>query len=536
MTSDIKHFIRARIESDVASGRTPKVVLRFPPEPNGFLHLGHVKSIVLNASLAEAFGGELNLRFDDTNPAKESGEYVAAIERDARWVTDRFFDFNRVLWTSSYFEAIYRCAEHLVRKGLAYVDDCTPEELKLSRGNFTSPGVASACRDRSVEENLALLARMRAGDLPEGRHVLRARINLASPNMCLRDPPLYRISHVPHHNTGTAWCIYPMYDFAHPIADALEGVTHSLCTLEFEEHRPLYDWVVKHCFEVLGHRPVQIEFARLEAEGVVLSKRKLNALVADGKVSGWDDPALPTVAGLRRRGYPAEVLRAFVLACGFSRSNSTVSLRALDDAVCDVLGPVVERRNGVLDPVELVIENLEAPLSVTAPNHPKDASRGSRALTLTKRVWVERADVREVASDDFWRLAPGNTVRLKHGVNVLVHRVEKDESGVVVRVVGEADLGSVDMKAAKVKARAVLHWLSDVDSVEAPVRHYGALFDEEGVFRSDSTSTRSARVERSLVPGTHYEFERVGYVWCDENADLHFLAELKGPPVKLRKG
>lgn len=526
MSNDIKHFIRSRIESDVASGKTPKVVLRFPPEPNGYLHLGHVKSIVLNASLAELFDGELNLRFDDTNPAKESSEYVAAIERDARWISDRF---NRVAWTSSYFDTIYRCAVHLIHKGLAYVDDSSPEEMRAARGAFGRPGVNSPCRDRSVAANLTLFERMRRGDFPDGARVLRARIDMASPNMSLRDPALYRISHTPHHNTGTTWCIFPMYDFAHPVADAIEGITHSLCTLEFEDHRPLYDWVVEHCFDLLGNRPVQIEFARLDVEGVVLSKRKLNALVTEGKVSGWEDASMPTVAGLRRRGYPAAVLREFVNRCGFGKSNGTVSPATLDEAVCDVLGPVVDRRIGVLDPVELVIENLVEPMRVKHANHPKDPSRGERELTLTSKVWVERDDVRLEASDDFWRLAPGNTVRLKHGLNVLVTRVEADDAGRVLRVITEADLPSVDMKAARCKAKAVLHWLSDVDSVEAPVSRYGALFGADGEFNGDATSVMSARVERSLSAETHYEFERSGYVWCDGKRRLHFLAPVKGP-------
>lgn len=521
---ETKNFIAARIAADVASGRTPKVVLRFPPEPNGYLHLGHAKSIVLNASLAEAFGGTLNLRFDDTNPKKESTEYVEAIERDARWLSDRF---DKVLWTSDYFDTIHRCAVHLIHKGLAYVDDSSPEEVKALRGNFNSPGVPSPCRDRSVAANLALFERMRRGDFAEGERVLRARIDMASPNMVLRDPALYRISHAEHHNTGRTWHVYPMYDFAHPIADAIEGVTHSLCTLEFEEHRPLYDWVVEHCHEVLGHRPVQIEFARLEVEGIVLSKRKLNALVSEARVEGWNSPAMPTLAGLRRRGFTPEVLREFVMRCGFARANSTVSPEVLAASVCDVLGPGVDRRMAVRDPVELVLENLDTSLEVSVPNHPKDASRGNRTLHLTPRVWVERADVREAADADFWRLAPGNWVRLKHGLNVLVHRVESVD-GRVVRVVAEADLGSRDLKAARHKARAVLHWLSDEDSVVVPVAHYGPLFSSDGEFDTGCVRHVETRVERDLAPGTHYEFERVGYFWNGEDG-LHHLADLKGP-------
>jgi glutaminyl-tRNA synthetase len=526
---DTKNFIKTRIEADVASGRTPKVVLRFPPEPNGYLHLGHVKSVILNASLAEAFKGELNLRFDDTNPRKESNEYVAAIERDARWLTDRF---NRVLWTSDYFDAIYACAVHLIRKGLAYVDDCSPEEMKAMRGDFGHPGTASPARALSVEENLDLFDRMRRGEFGEGERVLRARIDMAHPNLVLRDPALYRTSFTEHHNTGNRWVIYPMYDFAHPIADAVEGITHSLCTLEFEEHRPLYDWVTEHCHDVLGVRPVQIEFARLEAEGVVLSKRKLNALVAEGKVTGWADPALPTVAGLRSRGYTAEILREFVTRCGFGRSNSVIPLSMLDECVVDVLGPSVNRHLAVLDPVELVLENLDTPLPVTMLNHPKDPSRGARARTLSSSVWVERDDVRASPEDGFWRLAPGNWVRLKNGLNVLVHRVDCDDAGKVLRVHAEADLASVDMKAARHKAKAVIHWLASEHSAVVPISCYGRLFEDDGTFNEASIRTVHARVEEGVRPSTHYEFERVGYFWCDEAGRLHHLAKLKGPKSK----
>jgi glutaminyl-tRNA synthetase len=528
---DTKHFIKARIEADVASGRTPKVVLRFPPEPNGYLHLGHVKSIVLNASMAEASGGELNLRFDDTNPRKESSEYVEAIERDARWLTDKF---DRVLWTSNYFDTIHACAVLLINKGLAYVDDSSPEEMKAMRGDFGNAGVNSPCRDRSIVANLALFERMRRGDFADGERVLRARIDMAHPNLTMRDPALYRISHTEHHNTGKRWCLYPMYDFAHPIADAIEGITHSLCTLEFEEHRPLYDWVIEHCYDLLGARPTQIEFARMEAEGVVLSKRKLNALVTEAKVSGWDAPEMPTVSGLRARGYTASMLREFVTRCGFGRANSTVPLSVLNDCVCDELGPVVDRRMAVLDPVELVLSNLEDTIPVTVPNHPKDATRGSRPLTLTPSVWVERDDVRVAPEDGFWRLTPGNWVRLKHGLNVLVTSIETDVAGNAVRVHAEADLGSVDMKAAKHKAKAVIHWLSEEDSCVTPVLRYGNLFDDAGAFNKAAVTSLNARVESGLHTTTHYEFERVGYFWSDALGRLHHLADLKGTANKRK--
>jgi glutaminyl-tRNA synthetase len=519
---ETKHFIKTRITDDVAAGRTPKVVLRFPPEPNGYLHLGHVKSIVLNSSLAEEFDGELNLRFDDTNPKKESTEYVEAIRRDAAWLSDRF---TRVLWTSDYFDDIHRAAVHLVRKGLAYVDDSTPEEMRAMRGDFGRPGTESPARARTPAENEALFDKMRYGEFAEGACVLRARIDMAHPNLNMRDPALYRISFAEHHNTGSTWCIYPMYDFAHPVSDALEGITHSLCTLEFEDHRPLYDWVIEHCHEVLGARPVQIEFSRLDVEGVVLSKRKLNALVEDKLVSGWDSPAMPTVAGLRRRGFTAEILREFVMRCGFTKVNSTVSASVLEDCVCDVLGPSVERRMAIVDPVELIIENLAEPLTVELPNHPKDASKGVRTRTLTSRIFVERDDVRTAAEEGFWRIFPGNWVRLKHGVNLFIKAVEASDAR-ATRVIAEADLGSRNPKEAKHKAKAMLHWLSDVDGVEKPAAFYPPLFDSNGEFNERCITRRMILTDKEMTAGTSYEFERVGYFHVTEEV-VHNLAPLK---------
>ena len=519
---DLKNFITSRIAGDVASGRTPKVVLRFPPEPNGYLHLGHAKSIVLHDLLAEAFDAELTLRFDDTNPKKESSEYVDAIAADAAWLSDRF---TRTRWTSAYFEDIHRCAVHLIEKGLAYVDDSDAEAMRAMRGVFGRPGTASAGRHRPIAENLALFARMRAGKMVDGACVLRARIDLAHPNMNMRDPALYRVSHTEHHATGSAWCIYPMYDFAHPIADALEGVTHSLCTLEFEDHRPLYDWVIEHCHDLLGARPVHIEFARLHVEGIVLSKRKLHALVETGLVPAWTSPAMPTLAGLRARGFTADILREFVIRCGFTKANSVVPADVLPDCARDVLSPVATRRMAVADPVELVLENLPAPVTVEVPNHPKDASFGSRTLTLSSRLWVDRADVRAVPEADFWRIAPGNWVRLKHGLNVLIKAVECDGAGRVVRVVAEADLGSRNPKDAVHKAKTALHWLSDVDAAPCAVARYGPLFDAEGAFNDTSVSRGSMLCERALPDGP-YEFERLGYYHVDAGT-VHHLADLK---------
>lgn len=519
---ELKNFINARIESDVAAGRTPKVVLRFPPEPNGYLHLGHAKSIVLHDLLADAFDAELTLRFDDTNPKKESSEYVEAITRDASWLSDRF---TRTRWTSSYFETIYRCAVHLIECGLAYVDDTDPETLRELRGGFGRAGVDSPSRGRSVAENLDLFARMRGGEMAEGACVLRARIDMAHPNLNMRDPVLYRVAHAEHHATGAEWCIYPMYDFAHPISDAIEGVTHSLCTLEFEDHRPLYDWVVDACFPVLGARPVQIEFARLDIEGIVLSKRKLNALVEEGNVAGWDSPALPTIAGLRARGFTPAILREFILRCGFAKANNVLPAEILTDTARDVLNPEAPRRMAVSDPVELVLTNLDEPLEAEVPNHPKDPSMGSRTRKLTSRVWVEHDDVRAHAEEGFWRLYPGNWVRLKHGLNVLVTSVEVEE-GRITRVVAEADLGSRTPKEAKHKAKTALHWLSFEEAVPAEAHHYGPLFNAEGVFDEACVKRSPMLVEAGLEEGAHYEFERLGYYYATGGA-VHHLASLK---------
>jgi len=520
---ELKNFIKTRIAEDVASGRTPKVVLRFPPEPNGYLHLGHAKSIVLHDLLATEFDAELTLRFDDTNPKKESAEYVEAITRDAHWLSSRF---TRTRWTSAYFEDIHRCAVHLIENGLAYVDDTDVETMRRLRGDFRTAGTASAGRNRSVAENLALFTRMRAGEMAEGSCVLRARIDMAHTNLNMRDPVLYRVSHAEHHATGTSWAIYPMYDFAHPIADALEDVTHSLCTLEFEDHRPLYDWVIESCYAVLGARPVQIEFARLEVEGIVLSKRKLHALVEAGNVAGWADEAMPTIAGLRARGFTPEILREFVTRGGFAKANSTVPAEVLADSAADVLNPTVARRMAISDPVEMVLDNLPEALAVEVPNHPKDASFGVRPLTLTPRLWVDRADVRAEAEEGFWRIYPGNWVRLKHGLNVFIKAVETDGDR-IVRVVAEADLGSRNPKEAKHKAKTALHWLSEADAIEIEVRHYGPLLDAEGLFDTSCIAVRKMLVESSLDESVHYEFERLGYFYVGKGV-VHHLASLKG--------
>lgn len=523
----INNFISNRIAEDVSTGKTPNVVLRFPPEPNGFLHLGHVKSIVLNSLLAEEFGAELNLRFDDTNPKKESFEYVEAIKRDVAWLSS---NFTNIMFASDYFETIYRCAIHLIENGLAYVDTSSPDVMKDMRGGFGKPGIESPDRLRTPDENLALFGEMKSGNLTEGSCVLRAKIDMAHPNINMRDPVIYRISHTEHHNTGFDWCIYPLYDFAHPISDAIERITHSLCTLEFEDHRPLYDWVINNCFDILNARPTQIEFARLDVEGVVLSKRKLNTLVTEGLVTGWDSPCMPTVSGLRTRGFTPEILRAFVERCGFTKTNTTMSASILDETVCDVLGPIVERRIAVLDPVELVITNHEEAFTIDVPFSPKDATKGTRKFTLTPSVWIDRSDVRAEAEEGFWRAYPGNWVRLKHGLNVLITRVEVD-NGHVRRVYCEADHPSRNIKAAKHKAKTTLHWLGTYDTVPLTIDSYVKTSSEaEGL--STTVAVRSeGLVERGLEDDTHYEFERSGYYYFKAGV-AHKLAALKAPGKK----
>lgn len=520
-------FIKTIIDSDLAEGRVKdgKVIVRFPPEPNGYLHLGHVKSIILNAGIAEAYGGEINLRFDDTNPDAESVEYVESIKRDAFWIHP---GFDRVLWASDYFGDIYECAETLVRKGLAYVDDSDLESVRKMRGDYNSPGVDSPCRTRTPEENLVLLRGMRDGRFADGEKILRAKIDMAHPNLNMRDPLLYRIKRTAHHNSGNEWIIYPMYDFAHPISDGLEGITHSICTLEFEDHRPLYDWVAEKCSELLKSKPRQIEFAKLELEGVVLSKRRLSAIVSEGKVSGWDDPRMPTIAGLRNRGFTPEILKEFILRSGFSKANSRIEASVLDESVRDVLGPVVPRTMAILDPVELVFSNFMNVESKTVPNHPKKPELGERTLSFTETIWIDSADVRAEAEEGFWRVYPGNVVRLKHTYNFLVLSVESDASGKPTKVVGEIDYGSSNPKEAKSKAKVAIHWLSESDAENCDSFVYGRLFDENGDFSIDSVKTFRSKIERTAVESEPalYEFERNGYFKLD-GRKAHCLALLK---------
>ncbi len=468
-------FIRDIVRADLASGRHKTIVTRFPPEPNGYLHIGHAKSICLNFGIAEEFAGRCHLRFDDTNPTKEEQEYIDAIERDVRWLG---FDWGEHLYhASDYFEQLYEWAEYLIRAGKAYVDDQTQEETRLTRGTLTEAGTESPYRDRSVEENLDLFRRMRAGEFPNGARVLRAKIDMASGNINLRDPVLYRILHAEHPRTGTAWCIYPSYDFAHGQSDAIEGITHSICTLEFEDHRPLYDWFLDNL--PVPSRPHQYEFARLNLTYTVLSKRVLTELVRGGHVGGWDDPRMPTLAGLRRRGVPPAAIRDFIKRIGVAKANSVVDVGMLEFAIREHLNRTAQRRMAVLRPLKIVIENYPEGQSeeVEAVNHPEDAGAGTRRLRFGRELFIEREDFMENPPKKFFRLAPGREVRLRYAYFITCREVVKDKAGEVVELrctYDPATRGGNAPDGRKVKA--TLHWVSAADAVPAEVRLYNPLF------------------------------------------------------------
>jgi glutaminyl-tRNA synthetase len=525
-----RDFIRDLVQADIEAGRVQTVVTRFPPEPNGYLHLGHAKSICLNFGVAAEFGGRCHLRFDDTNPVKEEQEYIDAIERDVRWLG---FDWGRHLYhASDYFEQLYDWAEHLIRAGLAYVDDTPVDEMRAMRGTLTEPGQASVFRDRPAEENLELFRGMRAGKYPNGARVLRAKIDLAAGNMNLRDPVLYRILHAAHPRTGTAWCIYPTYDFAHGQSDAIEHVTHSLCTLEFEDHRPLYDWLIEHL--PVPARPRQTEFARLNLGYTVLSKRNLTELVRRGIVSGWDDPRMPTLAGLRRRGVPPEALRDFVRKIGMARANSVVDLALFEHAIRDRLNQTAQRRMAVLRPLKLVIENFPDGdvQELTAVNHPEDAAAGSRTLRFGREIYVERDDFMESPPKKFYRLSPGREVRLRYAFLVTCREVVKDAAGEVVELRCTYDPASRGGNAPDGrKVQATLHWVAACDAVPAEVRLYSTLFrsadpaaggDIFADVNPESLETlRGALVEPSLLgfaAGEAVQFERQGYFCADPSS------------------
>jgi glutaminyl-tRNA synthetase len=470
-----RDFIRDIVAADLAMKKHKGVVTRFPPEPNGYLHLGHAKSICLNFGIAAEFGGRCHLRFDDTNPTREEQEYIDAIQRDVRWLG---FDWGEHLhFASDYFEQLYAWAQHLIRAGKAYVDDQTPEEIRLTRGTLTEPGQNSPFRDRPVEENLDLFARMRAGEFPNGARVLRARIDMASGNINLRDPVLYRILHAHHPRTGDAWKIYPSYDFAHGQSDAIEHITHSICTLEFEDHRPLYDWFLDNL--PVPSRPRQYEFARLNVTYTLLSKRVLTELVRGGHVSGWDDPRMPTLAGLQRRGIPPEALRDFIRRIGVAKANSTVDLGMFDFAVRETLNRAAPRRMAVLRPLKVVIENYPEGETeqLEAVNHPDDPAQGTRTVPFTRELYIERDDFMEEPPKKFFRLAPGREVRLRYGYFITCREVIKDAAGEVVELRCTYDPQTRGGNAPDGrKVKATIHWVSAAHAVPAEVRLYDTLF------------------------------------------------------------
>jgi len=526
-----KNFIRHIIDEDIESGKHGgRVVTRFPPEPNGFLHIGHAKSICLNFGIAVDYQGQCNLRFDDTNPHKENIEYVKAIQEDVRWLGYAWDD--RLFYASDYFEQLYNFAVELINKGLAYVCDLSPEQTREYRGTLTEPGKDSPYRQRSVEENLDLFARMRAGEFEDGSRVLRARIDMASPNMNMRDPTLYRIRHgVVHHQTGEEWCIYPMYDYTHPISDALEGVTHSLCTLEFEDHRPLYDWVLDNIS--VGCHPQQIEFSRLNLQYTVTSKRKLTQLVEEGIVEGWDDPRMPTIAGLRRRGFTPASIREFCDRIGVTKSDNTVEMGVLENVIRDDLNEHAPRRMAVLHPLKVVLENYPevGVEELEVPNHPQNEAMGTRKIPFSRELYIDQEDFMEVAPNKkFKRLVSGGEVRLRNAYVIRCEQVIKNEQGDIIELRCTYDEATLGANPEGRKIKGVIHWVSAPHAVEAEIRLYDRLFVEpqpdaikdrdfkEFINPDSLRSLTQCYLESSLgnaEAGQSFQFEREGYFCVD---------------------
>ncbi len=526
------HFIHQIVERDVADGLDGgRVQTRFPPEPNGYLHLGHAKSICLNFGIARAFGGRCNLRFDDTNPAKEDEEYVRSIREDVGWLG---FEWDRECFTSDYFEILYGFAGDLIRKGLAFVCELSAEEMRAYRGTLTEPGRKSPFRDRSVEENLELFEKMREGGFEDGSRTLRAKIDMAHPNLNMRDPVLYRVRREHHHRTGDAWCIYPSYDFAHGQSDSIEEVTHSICTLEFEDHRPLYDWFI----ERLGIFPSrQYEFARLNLSYTVMSKRKLKQLVDERHVAGWDDPRMPTLSGIRRRGIPAEAIRDFCETIGITKYTGMTDIALFEHAVRNVLNRTAERRMAVLEPLKVVLTNFEelaggAEVEVRATNNPEDPAAGERILRLGRELWIERGDFMEDAPKKFFRLAPGREVRLRNAYVIRCDEVRRDSEGEVSELHCHVDVDTLGAAPAGRKVKGVIHWVNASDAARGEVRLYDRLFrverpdgDRQVDFlehlNPDSLRIVQAWMEPSLADfevGRAVQFERTGYFAVDPDS------------------
>ena len=525
------NFIRNIIDDDIAAKKNGgKVLTRFPPEPNGYLHIGHAKSIVLNFGIAQSYNGHCNLRFDDTNPEKEEQEYIDAIKKDIQWLG---YDWHKLCFSSDYFEQLYTYAERLIQAGKAYVDDLDAEQIRATRGTLTEPGEESPYRDRPVEENLDLLRRMKQGEFKDGEKVLRARIDMASPNLNMRDPVIYRIKHAKHHQTGDKWCIYPMYDYTHCISDAIEGITHSLCTLEFEDHRPLYDWVLDE-LQTPCH-PQQIEFARLQLEYAITSKRKLNQLVSNNIVSGWNDPRMPTLSGMRRRGYPAAAIRTFCERIGVTKKDSTIEMSELENAVRESLNESAPRRLAVLNPLKVVIENYPEDQTerLEALNHPQQPEMGTRMLSFSREIYVERDDFMENAPRKFFRLSVGREVRLRFAYYITCTKVIKNDAGEVVELRCSYDPESRGGSTADGrKVKGTIHWVNAATAVDAQINLYDRLFNTaapgaannflEDLNPDSLIINTHCKLEPELAnanPAIRYQFERLGYFWLDEVQD-----------------
>ncbi|MEH8022983.1 glutamine--tRNA ligase [Gallibacterium anatis] len=530
-TTEIKptNFIRHIIDEDLAQGKHQSVHTRFPPEPNGYLHIGHAKSICLNFGIAEDYHGLCNLRFDDTNPVKEDVSYVDSIKRDVEWLGFKWEGKPR--YASDYFDQLYGYAIELIKKGLAYVDELTPEQMREYRGTLTEPGKNSPYRDRSVEENLALFEKMKNGEFAEGTASLRAKIDMASPFMVMRDPVLYRIKFAHHHQTGDKWCIYPMYDFTHCISDAIERITHSLCTLEFQDNRRLYDWVLEN-ISIERPLPHQYEFSRLNLEGTLTSKRKLLQLVNEEIVDGWNDPRMPTISGLRRRGYTPESIREFCRRIGVTKQDNVVEYSALEACIREDLNVNAPRAMAVINPLRVVIENFEGEELLTVPNHPNREELGTRTIALTKEIYIDQADFREEANKHYKRLVLGKEVRLRNAYVIKAERVEKDAEGNIVTVYCSYDPETLGKNPEGRKVKGVIHWVSATKNHPAEFRLYDRLFTvsnpsaEEDIYQAlnpHSLVVKHGFVEQNLIdaePEKAYQFEREGY-FCADSKDSH---------------
>lgn len=546
---DVSNFITDIIDEDLAAGRVDSIFTRFPPEPNGYLHIGSAKAIFINYSSAKKYGGTFHLRFDDTNPVKEDDEYVKAIERDLIWLGAQP---DHIFYGSDYFDKCYEFAKKLIRDGKAYVCDLSPDEMREYRGTLTRPGKESPYRSRSVEENLDLFERMKTGEFADGSRCLRAKIDMASPNINMRDPAIYRILHVSHHRQGDKWCIYPLYDYAHPIQDALEGITHSLCSIEFENHRPLYDWVVENIG--FAKPPHQYEFARLNVTNTVMSKRYLRELVETGRVDGWDDPRMPTLCGLRRRGYTPSAIFEFVRRAGIAKANSLVDIRLLEHCIREELGDTAQRRIAVTDPIKVTITNYPQDKEETfeISNNPQREDAGTRQVPFSRELYIERSDFEEVPPPKFQRLTVGKEVRLMGAYLIQCEEVRKDEKGKITELLCTADLETRNgMPADGRKVKGTIHWLSAKHAATAKIKLYDNLFSKEDLsdipedadykefLNSDSlTVLENCKIEKSLSdvkPGERFQFVRIGYFCADtkESDSFNRIVQLKDSYPKV---